>query len=123
MHGKPAHSIWMCRRWQVIVIARLVPSCRLNLRAGFDADVLASHAIGLGSTFARARVGWKPEASWRVGVEAIQSQGPTYRVRQQGAFVMWPLTRDVSIDLSAGRAKSQDGVQSGYLGLGLSRLF
>ena len=96
---------------------------RLDLRAGFDADLLANHAIGLGSTFARARVGWKPEASWRVGVEAIQSQGPTYRVRQQGAFVMWPLTRDVSIDLSAGRAKSQDGVQSGYLGLGLSRLF
>lgn len=88
-----------------------------------DADLIANYAIGLGSSWARARVGAKPSGSWRAGLEAIFLDGPNYRIRQQGVFVSLPVDALTSLEFTLGRAKPQDSSASTYVGIGFARSF
>lgn len=88
-----------------------------------DADLIASYAFGQDTSFSRARLGWKPEATWRTGVEAIRQSGANYRVNQQGLFAVKQLQNGLAVEFSGGRAESRDGSTSGYGGLGLAKMF
>jgi hypothetical protein len=96
---------------------------QLTLTPTLYADLIANRAIGLGSSFMRERLGWKPAANWRTGIEAIQLDGRTYRLEQEGLFAALSLSNNISLEWSAGRARSQDGSGSAYASFGWARMF
>lgn len=88
-----------------------------------SADLIANHAIGLGSSWARARVGTQPSGSWRAGVEAIFLDGRNYQTRQQGVFLSLPLDATTSFEISVGRSRPRDDAAGTYVAVGFSRMF
>lgn len=100
---------------------QLAASTRLS--EAVDGDLIANYAIGLGSSWARARIGAKPSGSWRAGVEAIFVDGPNYSIRQQGVFMSVPVDAVTAIEFSIGRSKPRDDDAATYVGIGFSRSF
>ncbi len=100
---------------------QLAASTRLGSTA--DADLIANYSIGLGSSWARARIGTKPSGSWRAGVEAIFLDGRNYSIRQQGVFVSMPVDAGTAIEFSVGRSKPRDDNASAYAGIAFVRTF
>lgn len=100
---------------------QLAASARLGSTT--DADLIANYAIGLGSSWVRARVGARPYGSWRAGVEAIFVDGRNYGIRQQGVFLSMPVDAGMSIEFSLGRAKPRDDNASVYAGIAFVRNF
>jgi len=94
-----------------------------RLSDAMDADLLANYSIGLGSSWARTRIGAKPAGSWRAGVEAIFVDGSNYSTRQQGVFVSLPIDTTTSLEFSVGRAKSSGETASTYAGFAFARNF
>ena len=88
-----------------------------QLSSGIDADLLANYAIGLGSSYTRARLGWKPVAGWRTGLEGIWQEGKNYRITQQGLFLSRTLASGMTLEINAGQAKAQNYSASAYIGL------
>lgn len=89
----------------------------------FDADLMASYAIGLGSSFARLRAGFKPAEGWRTGLETKRLEGRAYEIRTAGVFVSIPLSEKLRLDLNAGREKPRDDPSAGYGGISFSAVF
>lgn len=100
---------------------QLAASTRLS--GTVDADLLANYAIGLGSSWARARIGTKPSGSWRAGVEAVFLDGHNYSIRQQGVFLSLPIDAGTSIEFIVGRSKPRDDNASAYAGIAFARNF
>lgn len=98
-------------------------SASTRLTDSVSADLIANHAIGLGSSWARARVGTQPSGSWRAGVEAIFLDGRNYRTRQQGVFLSLPLDGATSFEISVGRSKPRDDAAGTYVAVGFARTF
>ena len=90
-----------------------------QLNASIDAELLANYAIGLESSFTRARLGWKPVAGWRTGLEGIWQDGKNYRVTQQGLFLSKTLASGMTVEINAGQAKPENDSASAYIGLSL----
>jgi len=90
-----------------------------QLNSSIDAELLANYAIGLESSFTRARLGWKPVAGWRTGLEGIWQEGKNYRVTQQGLFLSKTLAPGMTLEINAGQAKPQNDSASAYIGLSL----
>lgn len=88
-----------------------------------SADLIANYAIGLGSSWARARVGAQPSGSWRAGIEAIFLDGRTYQTRQQGVFLSLPLDASSAVEISVGRSKPRDDAAGTYVAVGFSFTF
>jgi hypothetical protein len=88
-----------------------------QLSSGIDADLLANYAIGLGSSYTRARLGWKPVAGWRTGLEGIWQEGKNYRITQQGLFLSRTLASGMTLEINAGQARPQNDSASAYIGL------
>ena len=96
---------------------------RQQLSTATDADLLANYAIGLGSSFVRTRLGWKPAAGWRTGVEGIWQDGKNYRVTQQGLFLMKSLASGMTLEINGGQAKPENESASAYIGFTVSRTY
>ena len=90
-----------------------------QLSSSIDAELLANYAIGLESSFTRARLGWKPVAEWRTGLEGIWQEGKNYRITQQGLFLSRTLASGMTLEINAGQAKPQNDSASAYIGLSL----
>lgn len=90
---------------------------RHQLSTAVDADLLANYAIGMHSSFVRTRLGWKPAAGWRTGVEGIWQDGKNYHVTQQGLFLMKTLASGLTLEINAGQARPEDKSASAYVGL------
>jgi hypothetical protein len=88
-----------------------------QLSSSIDADLLSNYAIGLGSSYTRARLGWKPVEGWRTGVEGIWQDGKNYRITQQGLFLSRTLASGMTLEINAGQAKPQNDSASAYVGL------
>ena len=100
---------------------QLAASTRLGSTA--DADLIANYAIGLGSSWARARIGTRPSGTWRAGVEAVFLDGRNYSIRQQGVFLSLPIDAGMAIEFIVGRSKPRDDNASAYAGIAFSRNF
>ena len=96
---------------------------RHQLSTAIDADVLANYAIGMHSSFVRSRLGWKPMAGWRTGVEGLWQDGKNYHVRQQGLFLMKTLASGMTLEINAGQAKPDNESASAYVGLTVSSTY
>lgn len=98
-------------------------SASTRLTDTVSTDLIANYAIGLGSSWARARVGTQPSGSWRAGVEAIFLDGRTYQTRQQGVFLSLPLDASSAVEISVGRSKPRDDAAGTYVAVGFSFTF
>lgn len=98
-------------------------SALTQLTDNVSADLIANYAIGLGSSWARARVGTQPSGNWRAGVEAIFLDGRTYQTRQQGIFLSLPLDASSALEISVGRSKPGDDAAGTYVAVGFSFTF
>lgn len=100
---------------------------QLSLRQAWgprtDGELLASYSFGTRGRFARARLGWRPQASWRGGVEASIAAGPDYRNDQIGLFAGRQVAPGLTLDFNAGRAHARDSGHSAYLGVAASKTF
>ena len=88
-----------------------------------DADLIANYAIGLGSSFARLRAGFRPTEGWRTGVETKRLKGDTYETHTAGVFLTIPLGGKFSLDLTAGREKPRDDPSVSYGGIAFSAVY
>lgn len=88
-----------------------------------DADLISNYSIGQGAAFHRVRLGWKPEATWRAGIEGIRQRGENYRIQQHGLFAAKQMANGLSLEVSGGRAEAKDGSTSAYGGIGLAKVF
>lgn len=88
-----------------------------------DADVLANHSLGQGSTYARERLGWRLASGTRIGPELIQVNGRTYHNTQMGFFASTPLANNWTLELNAGRSRSQTLGDATYGGIGIAKVF
>jgi len=104
------------RAGNVITLNPQIQASR-QLSSSIDADLLANYAIGLGSSYTRARLGWKPVAGWRTGLEGIWQEGKNYRITQQGLFLSRTLASGMTLEINAGQAKAQNYSASAYIGL------
>lgn len=96
---------------------------RIQLSPFFDADLIANYAFGQHGSYARARLGWKPVETWRVGFELAQIDGRTYHTDQRGLFAALPLANNYVLELIAGRTDPEDRAASNYAGIAVSRVF
>lgn len=96
---------------------------RYAFTPAIDTDLISNYSFGQDTSFNRIRLGWKPEATWRTGVEGIWQRGENYRVQQQGLFAAKQLANGVSVEISGGRAEARDGSTSAYGGLGVAKMF
>jgi hypothetical protein len=94
-----------------------------QFNSSIDAELLANYAIGLGSSFTRMRLGWKPVAGWRTGLEGIWQEGKNYRITQQGLFLSKTLASGVTLEINAGQAKPQNDSASAYIGLSFASTY
>ncbi len=94
-----------------------------QLNSSIDAELLANYAIGLESSFTRARLGWKPVIGWRTGLEGIWQQGKNYRVTQQGMFLSKTLASGMTLEINAGQAKPESDRASAYIGLTIASTY
>ena len=88
-----------------------------QLSSRIDVDLLANYAIGLDSSFTRARLGWKPVTGWRTGLEGIWQEGKNYRISQHGLFLSKTLASGMTVEINAGQAKLENESASAYMGL------
>jgi hypothetical protein len=96
-------------------------SIRLNDRV--SADLIANHAIGLGHSWARTRLGMQPSGSWRAGIEAIFLDGRNYQTRQHGVFFSLPLDAVRSLEFSIGRSEPRGEATGTYVAAGFAFTF
>ena len=96
---------------------------RHQLSTTTDADLLANYAIGMHSSFVRTRLGWKPVAGWRTGVEGIWQDGKNYHVTQQGLFLMKTLASGMTLEINAGQAKPENESAKTYIGFTVSSTY
>ena len=93
------------------------------LAGRFDADLIANYALGLGSSFARLRAGFRPAERWRTGIETKHLRGDHYETRAVGVFLSIPLSHKFTLDLTAGREKPRDEPVVSYGGMAFSVVF
>lgn len=95
----------------------------LALTPKVEASTLASYAFGQKSAYARARLAWKPNGTWFVGLQETYLKGRNYRINQHGIVVGRSLGNGYTVEVSGGRSRPRDGDSTGYLAFGLSRVF
>ena len=93
------------------------------LVGGFDADLIANYALGLGSSFARLRAGFRPAERWRTGIETKRLSGDNYETRAAGVFIAIPLSSKFTLDFTAGKEKPRDEPSVSYGGIAFSAVF
>ncbi len=96
---------------------------RYQFTEKLDADLLANHSLGQGSTYARERLGWRLASGTRIGPELIQVNGKTYHNTQMGLFASMPLANSWTVELNAGRSHSQTLGNATYAGIGIAKVF
>lgn len=96
---------------------------RYQFSEKLDADLLANHSLGQGSTYARERLGWRLTSGTRIGPELIQVNGKTYHNTQMGLFASMPLANNWTLELNAGRSHSQTLGDATYGGIGIAKVF
>ena len=113
------------RRQEVGSVLTLNPqlSASIQLNDRVSADLIANHAIGLGSSWARTRLGMQPSGSWRAGMEAIFLHGRNYQTRQHGVFISVPLDARRSLEFSIGRSEPRGEATGTYLAAGVAFTF
>lgn len=95
----------------------------LALTPKVEASTLASYAFGQESAYAQARLAWKPNGTWFVGLQEIYLKGRNYRINQHGIVVGRPVGNSYTFEVSGGRSRPRNGDSTGYFALGLSRVF
>ena len=94
-----------------------------ELGSGIDADLLATYATGTASSFVRARIGMRPQDSYRVGIERKWLNGRNYAVGKTGLFVAFKISPTSHLELNAGR-EDPEGLRSvPYAGIAISTSF
>ena len=88
-----------------------------------DADLIANYNMGLGSSFARLRSGYKQDTGVRFGLEAKRLEGRTYLTHMLGAFIAIPLQGKLTLELNVGREKPRDDDPATYAGIAFSTAF
>jgi hypothetical protein len=101
----------------------LAPQLHANydFTPSIDGDLIASYTFKQHSNFDRGRLGWKPSASWHVGVESVLLRGDDYRIRQNGVFASTNLDNGLALSFSLGRSAPRDESHSTYFGIALSK--
>jgi hypothetical protein len=89
----------------------------------FDADLIANYALGLGSSFARLRAGFRSAERWRTGIETKHLKGHHYETQAAGVFVAIPLSGKFTLELTAGKEKPRDEPSVSYGGMAFSVVF
>lgn len=94
-----------------------------ELSSGIDTDLLATYATGTASSFVRARIGMRPQDSYRVGVERKWLNGRNYAVGKTGLFVAFKISPSVHLELNAGREDPEGKRSVAYAGIAISTSF
>ena len=94
-----------------------------ELSSGIDTDLLATYATGTASSFVRARIGMRPQDSYRVGVERKWLHGRNYAVGKTGLFVAFKISPSVHLELNAGREDPEGKRSVAYGGIAISTSF
>lgn len=89
----------------------------------FDVDLLANYTIGLGSSFARLRYGYKRHDGIRMGLEGKRLEGRNYAIEAMGAFVAIPVQDRITLELTAGSQRPRDQSAAAYAGVAFSLVF
>lgn len=93
---------------------------RAHVSEDYDVTWNASHEIDQQNTFARAGVDREVGSNWRVGVDATRVSGRDYGETKVGLTSETRLNDKTSFSARAGAARSDDGEEGGYVGLGLA---
>lgn len=88
-----------------------------------EGSTIASYAFGQKSAYARGRVAYKIDPVWFAGVQETYLKGPNYRINQHGLVVGRSLGNGYAAEVSFGQSKPRNESGSGYVSVGLSRVF
>lgn len=94
-----------------------------ELSSGIDTDLLATYATGTASSFVRARIGMRPQESYRVGIERKWLNGRNYTVGKTGLFIALKIGPSVHLELNAGREDPEGKRSVAYGGIAISTSF
>lgn len=94
-----------------------------ELSSGIDTDLIATYVTGTASSFVRARIGMRPQESYRVGIERKWLNGRNYAVGKTGLFVAFKISPSVHLELNAGREDPEGKRSVTYAGIAISTSF
>lgn len=94
-----------------------------ELANSIDTDLLINYATGTTSSFVRARIGMRPEESYRVGIERKWLNGRNYAIGKTGVFVALKISPSVNLELNAGREDPEGKSSVTYAGIAISTSF
>ncbi len=95
----------------------------LALTPRLEASTIASYAFGQKSAYARGRLAYKIDTVWFAGVQETYLKGPNYRTNQHGVVVGRSLGNGYAAEVSVGQSKPRNESGTGYVAVGLSRVF
>lgn len=88
-----------------------------------EASTIASYAFGQKSAYARGRLAYKIDPVWFAGIQETYLKGPNYRTNQHGVVVGRNLGNGYAAEVSVGQSKPRNESGTGYVAVGLSRVF
>lgn len=97
----------------------LAANGRAHVNDKIDATWNASQELDQNNSFVRAGID-RDMGDWRLGVDATRVSGDEYGENKAGLTAETRLTDRTSLNARAGAARTDDGEESGYLGLGLA---
>ena len=95
----------------------------LSFTPKLEASAITSYAFGQKSAYGRGRLAYKIDPTWFVGLQETYLKGPNYRINQHGLVVGRRLGDGYAAEVSFGQSKPRDGSSTGYISVGLSRVF
>jgi hypothetical protein len=95
----------------------------VTLAPNVEASTIASYAFGQETAYAQARLAWKPSGTWFIGLQETYLKGQNYRINQHGIVFGRGLGNGYAIEASVGRSRPRNDDSTGYVALGLSRVF
>ncbi|GAC1424895.1 MAG: hypothetical protein NVSMB6_25690 [Burkholderiaceae bacterium] len=88
-----------------------------------EASTIASYAFGQKSAYARGRLAYKIDPVWFAGLQETYLKGQNYRINQHGLVVGRSLGNGYAAEVSFGQSKTRNESGTGYVAVGLSRVF
>ena len=88
-----------------------------------EASTIASYAFGQKSAYARGRLAYKIDPVWFAGLQETYLKGPNYRTNQHGVVLGRSLGNGYAVEVSVGQSKPRNDSGTGYVAVGLSRVF
>jgi Cellulose biosynthesis protein BcsS len=88
-----------------------------------EASTIASYAFGQKSAYVRGRLAYKIDPAWFAGLQETYLKGPNYRINQHGLVVGRSLGNGYAAEISFGQSKPRNESSTGYVAVGLSRVF